>query len=105
MKINIFEKAKLSSKQDDLDLMLDYVLQLLKDNGIEVNRFDKELNPEKFQKINGYALPVIEVDGEIISAGAYDFNFLDKKDLMGINRKECSIKKCTSCPGSKFCKK
>ena len=85
--------------------MLDYLLKMLESNGVEIHRFDKELNPEMFQRINGYALPVIEVDGEIISAGAYDFNFLDKKSIMGIKQEGCPIQKCQNCPGNKFCNK
>lgn len=113
MRIEIFEKAAFSSENSDLDMLLDYSIQQLEDKGITVKRYDKLLKPECFEDLEGYALPVIKLDGEILCAGAYDFTLIDRKALSGNSCNSCGQgcpKKsggggCASCPGRQNCQK
>lgn len=108
MILEIYEKAPVSSSVSDLDLMLDYIIECLEKRGVQTKRYDRLTDPEAFKKIDGYALPVIILGEEIISAGSYDFTSLDKRDLAHNNSscyKQCSGHKCNSCPGKSHCNK
>lgn len=111
MLIEIYEEGTFNSTQSDLDMLLDYSIGLLKNKGIEVKRYDKLLDPEKFEaeEMDTYKLPVIVVDGEILCAGAYDFTLLDR-NLLNKNSNDpttCGGKSdhCASCPSRGACHK
>lgn len=108
MLLEIYEQAPFTSKVTDLDLMLDYVIENFKKNGVKVVRYDKSLEPEKFEKIKEYALPLVIFNNEIISAGAYDLTSINEKDLKSekgsiIKSHNCPVKNCQSCPGKQHC--
>ena len=55
MKIEIYEQAGYSSEASDFDLLLDYAIKLLERDGNEVIRYEKNVEPEKFEFIKGYS--------------------------------------------------
>lgn len=110
MRIEIYEQADFSSEKSDLDLLLDYTINLLTEKGFEVIRYDKSLNPEAFDSYKEYKLPVIVVDGEILCAGSYDFTLFDK-NLLNKSSNDPSVcahqsnSHCASCLNRNNCKK
>lgn len=114
MQIEIFEKAAFSSENSDLDMLLDYSIEALKNKGVAVKRYDQALEPEYFEDLKGYKLPVIKIDGEILCAGAYDFTLIDNHLITGgggcggCSGQGCPKKSgsgCSGCPSQQSCQK
>lgn len=101
MHVELFEAPALSPERSDLEVLTERAIAALVAQGARVSRYDRFSAAAGFARVEGLALPVLVVDGEVLSAGTLDFTLIDTGKLRsgcgGCGNTACDKKACGGC--------